>query len=191
MSSTLAGLPVNRLGKLREFHPQHLPSRVEGSSNAVAASCFREPGRIPDERKKHTMLSKLKKVGLGVAALSGAAFGGAAVAGAATSHSGTTTGSPPPPARNIPAPGTAAHEDNEKEVTGDAATKAKAAALKAAGGTAGDVTTDYFGTGYEVTVTKSDGTEVEIHLDSSFNVTGAPGGRLGGPPTAQPSGTFN
>ena len=107
------------------------------------------------------MLSKLKKIGLGVAAATGAAVGGAAVAGAATSHSGTATaGRQPPPARNMPAPGTASHEDSEKAVTGDAATKAQAAAVKAAGGgTAGDVTTDYFGTGYEVTVTKSDGSE--------------------------------
>ena len=56
------------------------------------------------------MLSKLKKIGLGVAAVSGAAVGGAAVAGAATSHSGTTTtaGQPPPALRNMPAHSTAA-----------------------------------------------------------------------------------
>jgi len=139
------------------------------------------------------MLSKLKKVALGVAALSGATVGGAAVAGAATSHSGTSTtaGQRPPAFRNMPAPGTAAHEDKEKAVTGDAADNAKAAALKAGGeGTAGDVTTDYFGSGYEVTVTKTDGTKVEIHLDSSFDVMGPPGGRFGGPPPAQ-SGSFN
>jgi hypothetical protein len=137
------------------------------------------------------MLSKLKKVALGVAAVSGAAVGGAAVAGAATSHSGAAATAPP--ARNLPAPGTAAHEDNEKAVTGEAADKAKAAALKAVGGgTAGDVTTDYFGNGYEVTVTKSDGAKVEIHLDSSFNVMGPPGGRFDGPtPATQPSGTLN
>ena len=137
------------------------------------------------------MLSKIKKVGLGVAALSGAAVGGAAVAGAANSNSGATTvpsaasGKPPPALRDMPAPGTAAHEEHEKAVTGEAADKAKAAALKAVGGgTAGDVTTDYFGNGYEVTVTQSDGSKVEVHLDSSFNVMG--GGRGGGPP---PSGS--
>jgi hypothetical protein len=90
----------------------------------------------------------------------------------------------------MPAPGTAAHEDNEKPVTGDAADRAKAAAVKAVGeGTAGDVTTDYFGNGYEVTVTQSDGSKVEIHLDGSFNVMGPPGGRFGGPPPVP--GTFN
>jgi hypothetical protein len=140
------------------------------------------------------MLSKVKHVALVAAAVSGAAVGGAAVAGAATSHSGTTTtstttsGKPPPAPGNMPAPGTAAHENAEKPVTGDAAAKAQAAAVKAAGGgTAGAVTTDYFGNGYEVTVTKSDGSTVEIHLDSSFNVM-AGRGCGGGPP---PSGSAN
>jgi hypothetical protein len=137
------------------------------------------------------MLGKVMQVGLGVAALGGAAVGGAAVAGAATSNSGTTiaSGKPPPGLRNMPAPGTATHEDQEKAVTGEPANKAKAAGVKAAGGgTAGDVASDYFGNGYEVTVTKRDGSEVEIHLDSSFNVMTGPGGSGGGPP---PWGTVN
>jgi hypothetical protein len=142
------------------------------------------------------MLGKVKKAALGVAALSGAAVGGAAVAGAATSHSGTTSttpapaaGQPPPGLRNMPAPGTAAHEDAEKAVTGGSATKARAAAVKAVGGgTAGDVTTDYFGKGYEVTVTKADGRKVEIHLDNSFALRAGPGG-WGAPPP--PTGSAN
>jgi hypothetical protein len=52
----------------------------------------------------------------------------------------------------------------------------------AGGGTAGGVTTDYFGNGYEVTVTKSDGSSIEIHLDSSFDVMRGPGGWGGAPP---------
>jgi hypothetical protein len=142
------------------------------------------------------MLSKVKKIALGVAALGGAAAGGAAVAGAATSDSGATTapsapsGKPPPALRSMPASGTAAHEEHETAVTGEDADKAEAAAVKAVGGgTAGDVTTDYFGKGYEVTVTKSDGSKVEIHLDSSFDVMGPPGGRLGAPPP--PFGAVN
>ena len=57
-------------------------------------------------------------------------------------------------------------------------------------GTAGAVTTDFFGNGYEVTVTKSDGSTVEVHLDSSFAVQtgprgpGGPGGPGGGLPGA-------
>jgi hypothetical protein len=142
------------------------------------------------------MLGKVKKVALGVAALSGAAVGGAAVAGAATSHSAKTMApavprNAPPPPKNMPAPGPAAHEDAEKPVTGDDAAKAQAAAVKAAGGgTAGEVTTDYFGKGYEVTVTRSDGSKVEYHLDSSFQVMPRPG-RWGGPPPPPPSGSAN
>ena len=121
---------------------------------------------------------------VGVAAL---AVGGAAIGSAATSQGTTTvttttaTPSTHAPPGNMPAPGTAAHEDAEKPVTGDAATKAKAAALASVGsGTAGDVTTDYTQTGYEVTVTKADGRTVEVHLDSSFNVMqGPPGGGYG------------
>jgi hypothetical protein len=39
------------------------------------------------------------------------------------------------------------------------------------------VTTDYSGNGYEVTVTKSDGSKVDAHLDKSFNLDDH--GRLG------------
>jgi hypothetical protein len=133
------------------------------------------------------MTTNVRKLALSIATLAGAAVGGAAIAGAATS--GSTTAARPsgtaPPARppmNMPAPGSTTHENAEKAVTGDAAAKAQAAAVKAVGsGTAGDVTADYFGKGYEVTVTKSDGSTVEIHLDSSFNVMTPPTGRPGGP----------
>jgi hypothetical protein len=133
------------------------------------------------------MFHSTKKVLAGVAALAALALGGAAIADAATSSpTSTTTTSRPSgqarPAPNFPAHGTAAHEDAEKAVTGAPAAKAQAAAVKSVGGgTAGAVTTDYTGNGYEVTVTKSDGTKVEVHLDSSFNVMQGPGGH-GGPP---------
>ena len=138
------------------------------------------------------MFDTVKRLSLGLAAVAGAAVGGAAIAGAATSHNATTatppatagrlpTGLGAPPA-GMPAPGSAKHEDAEKAVTGDAATKAQAAAVKAAGGgTAGDVTTTFFGNGYEVTVTKTDGTKVEYHLDSSFTVMPPPPGGPSGP----------
>ena len=67
--------------------------------------------------------------------------------------------------------GTGAHENAEKIVTGAAAAKAQAAAVKTVGsGTAGPATSDRPGTGYEVTVTKPDGSTVDVHLDSSFTV---------------------
>jgi hypothetical protein len=130
----------------------------------------------------------------------GAASSGAATTTATTTTTGTTTGTGSPPETagaqgaphfNGPAHGTAAHEDAEKAVTGAAAEKAQAAAVKSlGGGTAGAVTTDYTGSGYETTVTKSDGTKVEVHLDSSFNVMQGPGGHggPGGPGGPPPSG---
>jgi hypothetical protein len=52
------------------------------------------------------------------------------------------------------------------------------------------VTTDFTKNGYETTVTKTDGSKVEVHLDSSFNVMqGPPGpGRTGGPGGHAPPG---
>lgn len=135
------------------------------------------------------MFHSTKKVLAGIAALAALALGGAAISDAASSPStSTTTSTSPPsgqarPAPGFPAHGTAAHEDAEKAVTGDSATKAQAAAVKSVGGgTAGAVSTDHTGKGYEVTVTKSDGTKVEVHLDSSFNVMQGPGGNGGTPP---------
>lgn len=96
-----------------------------------------------------------------------------AIASAASPSPSPPTGSASAPA--MPAHGTPAHENAEVAVTGANAAKAQAAAVKAVGGgTAGTVTTDFTKAGYEVTVTKSDGTSVEVHLDSSFNVMHGP-----------------
>jgi hypothetical protein len=132
------------------------------------------------------MKSRLKKLLMAGAALAAFALGGSALAGAATTAStgntgatGATTTSPPMRA-NFPAPGSAAHEDSETAVTGADATKAQAAAVASVGsGTAGSVTTNCDKTGYEVTVTKADGSTVEVHMDLSFNVQTMPAG--GGP----------
>ena len=128
------------------------------------------------------MFHPIKKVVVGIAALAALALGGSALAGAATSTtpSTTTTSSSSgqaPPKFTGPEHGTAAHENAEKAVTGSAAAKAQAAAVKSVGsGTAGAVTTDMTGRGFETTVTKSDGTKVEVHLDSSYNAEQGPGG---------------
>ena len=117
------------------------------------------------------------------------AIGGAVLAGGAAANAATLTASTSAPSSAAssetstraayPAHGTAAHEALEKPVSGADATKAQAAAVKAVGsGTAGAVTTDVSGNGYEVTVTKSDGSKVEVHLDGSFGLAGH--GRIGG-----------
>jgi len=113
------------------------------------------------------------------AAIAGSLLAGTAIGTAATLASTAASAASPSPTPaasstappNMPAHGTAAHENAEVAVTGANAAKAQAAAVKAlGGGTAGAVTTDFTQKGYEVTVTKSDGTTVEVHLDSSFNV---------------------
>ena len=147
------------------------------------------------------MFHQLRKVLAGVAALAALALGGAAIADAAGSHSTSTASTTTSSASGsstarpaFPAHGTAAHEDAEKAVTGTAADKAKAAAVKSVGsGTAGDVSTDYTGDGYEVTVTKSDGSKVDVHLTGSFTVMDGPGdhggpGMHGGPPPGGAAG---
>ncbi len=119
------------------------------------------------------------------AAIGGAAVGGAALANAATtpstsSSTATTRAAGQAMPSNFPAHGTAAHEDAETTVTGAAADKAKAAAVKSVGsGTAGEVTTDFMGKGYEVTITTPDGSTTEVHLDSSFKVMQRPPGGHG------------
>ena len=141
-------------------------------------------------------MNPLRKVAIGGALAAATITGGAlgagmfGVANAATSStttapSSSSSSSAPaatPSQPSFPAHGTAEHEGQEKAVTGDAATKAQAAAVTSVGsGTAGAVTTDFTGKGYEVTVTKSDGSQVEVHLDSSFSVMqpGGPGGPHG------------
>lgn len=126
------------------------------------------------------MPSAVKKAAAALVGVAALAVGGSAIANA--SSGGSTTTTPTIAAQpSFPAHGSASHEDAEQAVTGANADKAKAAAIKAVGGgTAGAVTTDYTQSGYEVTVTKSDGSTTEVHLDSSFTVLQGPGG--GGPP---------
>ncbi|MDE3133669.1 MAG: hypothetical protein KGL15_06365 [Acidobacteriota bacterium] len=139
------------------------------------------------------MLRKAKRTAMTLAALGALALGASAVASATTSTTTTstaaasTTATTTPTAgwtstttrsmpANMPAPGTAAHEDAEKAVTGAQAAEVQAAAVKIVGsGTAGAVTTDYQGSGYETTVTKADGTRVEVHLNSSLQEMAGPG----------------
>jgi hypothetical protein len=145
------------------------------------------------------MPRKLRQLLLGVAGLVALALGGSAIAGAASSTTSTTSTAttptaPPMGAAGGPrftaadAPGTAAHESAEKAVTGADAEKAQAAAVASVGGgKAGAVTTNFTGDGYEVTVTKTDGSQVSVHLDSSFKVQAHPAGP-GGPGMQAPPG---
>jgi hypothetical protein len=72
-----------------------------------------------------------------------------------------------------------ANGKTEEALTGDAAEKAKAAALAAVpGGTIQRVETDAEGAAYEAHMTKSDGSQVTVKMDANFKVTGT---ETGGP----------
>jgi hypothetical protein len=142
----------------------------------------------PTER---TDMRNIRSILVTGGAIAAAAAGGAVVANAATSSTSSASSAAQPAQRmapaNMPAHGTASHEDAEKAVRGAAAAKAQAAAVKyLGGGTAGAVTTDFTGRGYEVTVTRPGGTKVEVHLDSSFAVMQRPGGPGAMPPSGPP-----
>jgi hypothetical protein len=158
------------------------------------------------------MTDRIKKLLMSIAALAALAAGGAAYAGAQSSPATTSTATPAAAAESET--GTAEdpaddpadkgegteqageHGDGDvnDSVTGDAAAKAKAAALaKVPGGTVGDISAEQAdaakGTdkpeagdtpdpayeskiAYDVEVTKTGGTQVNVHLDKAFQVLG-------------------
>jgi ABC-type transport system substrate-binding protein len=99
----------------------------------------------------------------------------AAAATAPDTTSGQPAGQQP---RDPSQGGHMANGITETLLTGDAKTKAEAAAQAAVpDGTIERSETDAEGAAYEVHMTKSDGSEVTVKLDSSFNVTGTETGR--------------
>ena len=98
------------------------------------------------------MANKLKKVLITVAALAALALGGAALAGASSGGSDTA--------------------DTSKAITGDAKAKAEKAALAETGGGKVNQTEldNENGATYEVEVTKTDGSTVDVRLGDAFNV---------------------
>ena len=114
-----------------------------------------------------------------IAALAALALGGSAIAGAATSNSSSTsstssakpTGAPPagkPAGRHVGANG-----KQEQALDSATAAKVKAAALaKVPGATVERTETDVdHGSPYEAHLRKADGTELEVLVNSSFEVT--------------------
>jgi len=124
-------------------------------------------------------------IGLVGAALTGGAVGAALVAPASAQTTTTTPAAASQPA--APAAGTApdptkgghmANGITEVLLTGDAATKVKAAALAAVpGGTVQRVENDAEGSPYEAHMTKADGTHVTVKVGTDFKVTAVETGR--------------
>jgi hypothetical protein len=95
---------------------------------------------------------------------------GGAIANAATSASSTPTAKPP--ANHDPSKGGhTANGKTEKLLTGDVAAKVKAAALAKVSGTVERVETNVDSSApYEAHIRKSDGTEVEVQVNSDYTV---------------------
>lgn len=124
------------------------------------------------------MLQKTQKFMMALVAVGAIAVGSAVIANAATD--GTTQ-----TAASNATQGQAAQPQRETPLTGDTADKVKAAALeKVPGGTIIRLETDAGDAAYEAHVRESDGTEVIVLVNESFEATevqeAGPGGR-GGP----------
>jgi uncharacterized membrane protein YkoI len=122
-------------------------------------------------------MQAIRKTLMTVGALGALALGGSALADAAsTSSAASSSSTPSTAARPAQDPSKGGHQANGKTetlLTGDTAAKVKAAALaKIPGGTVLRVETDAdHGSPYEAHVQKSDGTQVEVLVNSDFAVT--------------------
>jgi len=127
---------------------------------------------------------------VGAAAVAAAAVSGAAIASAATSGSPSSSSSAQTAAASGAAPGQpqrdpsrAGHTVNgktEELLSGDVASKVRAAALAKVPGTVERVETNVDSSApYEAHIRKSDGTEVEVQVGSDYTVSAV--NEMGGP----------
>jgi hypothetical protein len=127
-------------------------------------------------RKTIAAIAALGALALGGSAIADAASNGSSSANQSTASSSSQTANTPPAAPNggpPPGPHVGANGKQEEPLTGETATKVKEAALaKVSGGTVERVETDVdHGSPYEAHVRKSDGTQVEVLVNKSFEVT--------------------
>jgi hypothetical protein len=136
-----------------------------------------------------SMSRRLRRGLVAIAALGALALGGSALANAATSGSSSSNGSSavqqgypspggaaqgqPPRDPTVPGGHRGANGKTEVALPTDVAAKVKTAAqAKVPGGTVERVETDVdHGSPYEAHVRKSDGTELEVLVDTNFDVT--------------------
>ena len=123
------------------------------------------------------MTDKVKNIALIVASLTALALGASAIADAASG--GGSGGSSSSVAANSRAPaGFPRQRPDEQLLTGETASKVRAAALaKVSGGTIERVETDADGHAkYEAHMVKADGTRVTVYVNASFDVVGVESG---------------
>src|SRR3954466_16316639 len=115
-----------------------------------------------------TLRSKL----VTAAAVGAAAVGGAGIANAASSTTTSSSASATPTAAQQHSGGRhTVNGKTDKALTGDVAAKVNAAALAKVAGTVERVETNVDGSApYEAHITKSDGTSVEVQVNSDYTV---------------------
>ena len=105
------------------------------------------------------------------AAIGAAALGAGAIANAASSSSPTPSASPPPLSSSGAPQRHTAGGKTEEPLSGTVASKVRAAALAKVSGTVERVETNVDGSApYEAHITKSDGTSVEVQVNSDYTV---------------------
>jgi uncharacterized membrane protein YkoI len=133
------------------------------------------------ETKEDVMSTSRVRTWLVTAAvMAGATVGAAGIANAASGGSTSSGFDAQAQAAN---PATMTHGPGETLLTGSTAASVKQAALAAVpGATVIRVETDSSGAAYEAHLTKADGTQVTVKLNSAFKVTGTESG-FGAPPS--------
>src|SRR3954467_13416225 len=117
------------------------------------------------------MFSTARRTLATFAALGALALGGSAAPGGAQSPSSSATPQGGPPV-GAPAGRHSVNGKTEQALSGDTAAKVKAAALKKVPGTVERVETNVDSSApYEAHIRKADGTEVEVQVSKSFDVT--------------------
>ncbi len=126
------------------------------------------------------MTEKVKNTALVVSSLAALALGGSAIAGAASNDDPASTGSTATtPQDDDGRRGEHRQRADEELLTGDTASKVRAAALaRVAGGTIERVETDGDGhAAYEAHMTDADGNRVTVYVNAQFEVVSVESGR--------------
>jgi uncharacterized membrane protein YkoI len=120
--------------------------------------------------KENTMATLRSKL-VTVAAVGAAAVGGAGIANAASSSTTSSSAAATTTAAEQHSGRHTVNGKTEKALTGDVASKVKAAALAKVPGTVERVETNVDGSApYEAHIQKADGTDVEVQVASDFTV---------------------
>jgi uncharacterized membrane protein YkoI len=126
-----------------------------------------------------TMTDKVKNAALVVSSLAALALGGSAIAGAASNDNAASSDAATTQDDDSRARGQHRQRADETLLTGDAASKVRAAALaRIEGGTIDRVETDADGhAAYEAHMTNADGSRVTVYVNAQFEVVSVESGR--------------